>query len=242
MCFWVAGSCREKNDTPTPPVMKLLTGTIARISGRTVTYQLTYDGKNRLSEYSSPEDRYRSKIIYDADDKPVRFEIESDRTVQLFDVVYGENGEPAHAAHKVFDPQKPEEIMESRITYEISGGKIKKMKFSDQSGVVYAYTLIYTGNNLARVTNDAGELMLGWKHGSQKSPYSSARFLYPVIPDLFPLFSSENEIIETTIILPENRPVIFREEYRYDTGGYPTSSVMKDETGNLVHEMEFRYR
>ncbi len=243
VCIGVAGSCKKKDDDITPQQSaRQLTSTVANISGRSVTYQLVYDSKNRLSEYNSVEDEYRSKVTYDAKDNAVKFQIESDQTTQIFDVTYGENGLPTGAIHRLFDPETPGEVWETSISYEISGGKIGKMKISDESGVVYSYVLTYTGNNLTRVTNDAGELILGWKHGTKKSPYGSARFKYPVIPDLLPLFSSENEIVEMTIILPEYGPVSFKEEYQYDADGYPISSVMKDEAGNIVQRVDFHYR
>jgi len=243
VCAGTAGSCKKKNDDVAPQQgARQLTSTVATISGRSVTYQLVYDGKNRLSEYKSAEDEYRNKVTYDSKDNPVKFEIESDQTTQVFEVTYGENGVPASTTHRLFDPEKPGEVSETLITYEISGGKIGKMKISDGSGVVYAYVLTYSGNNLTRVTNDAGELILGWKHGSKKSPYSSARFRYPVIPDLLPLFSSENEIVETTVVLPEYGTTVLKEEYQYDADGYPTSSMMKDEAGNLVQRIDFHYR
>lgn len=243
VCIGMAGSCKKKDDDLSPlPGAKQLTGTATSISGRLVTYQLVYDSKNRLTEYNSPEDQYKSKVTYDAKDNPVKFEIESDGTTQIFEVKYGENGIPSGTTHKYYDPETPGEVTETRIAYEISGGKIGKMKISDGTGVVFSYLLTYAGNNLTRITTDAGELILGWKHGSKKSPYSSARFRYPVIPDLFPLFSSENEIIETTVFLSEYGLVTFKEEYEYDTDGYPTSSVMKDDEGGLVRRTEFRYR
>lgn len=242
ICIGVAGSCKKKDNDIAPQTgARQLTSTVATISGRAVTYQLVYDSKNRLTEYNSLEDEYSSKVTYDAKDNPVRFEIDSDQTRQVFEVTYGENGVPARTTHRLFDPETPGEIFETQITYEISGGKIGKMNISDGT-TVYSYVLTYTGNNLTRVTNDAGELILGWKHGSKKSPYSSARFKYPVIPDLLPLFSSENEIVEMTIILPEYGPVSFKEEYQYDAAGYPTSSVMKDEAGSIVQRVDFHYR
>lgn len=243
VCIGMAGSCKKKDDDISPqPAAKQLISAVTSISGRTVSYQLLYDSKNRLTEYKSLEDEYKSKVTYDAKDNPVKFEIESDGTRQVFDVKYGDNGIPTGTTHQLFDPEKPGEVTQTQITYEISGGKIGKMKISDGTGVSFSYLLTYAGNNLTRITNDAGELILGWKHGSKKSPYSSGRFKYPVVPDLFPLFSSENEIIETTIFLPEYGLVVFKDEYEYDADGYPTSSVTKDDEGGLVQRTEFRYR
>ncbi len=243
VCIGVAGSCKKKDDDINPqPAARQLTSTVVSINGQSVTYRLVYDNKNRLTEYGSPEDQYKSTVSYDAKGNPVKFEIESDETRQVFEVTYGENGVPVSTIHKLFEGGSPGEVSENRITYEISGGKIGKMKIADDTGVVYSYLLTYSGNNLTRLTNDAGELLLGWKHGTKKSPYSSARFKYPVIPDLLPLFSSENEIVEMTVILPEYGPVSFQEEYEYDTDGYPTSSVMKDEAGNVIRRTGFHYR
>ncbi len=243
VCIGIAGGCKKKNDDVTPqPGDKQLTSTVTTLNGQSVTYQLVYDGKNRLTEYNSVEDQYRSKVTYDDRDNPVKFEVISDETTQIFDVKYGENGVPVSAVQKLFATQTPGDVSETRITYELSGGKISKMKIADADGTAYSYLLTYSGNNLTRVVNDAGELLLGWKHGSKKSAYSSARFQHPVIPDLLPLFSSENEIVEMTVVLPEYGPVSFKEEYQYDTDGYPTSSVMKDEAGNIIRKVDYRYR
>ncbi|MFC3196023.1 hypothetical protein ACFOET_00220 [Parapedobacter deserti] len=240
----IAGCKKDKTDNSAAGATRYLQRFVVTEDGQSVTYSLTYDDKNRLVTYHSQEDSYHCKVTYGDNDNPSTFEIESEGTKQNFEITYNSAGEPVRATSKLINPETPEEVLETEITYEVSNGKVTKLNFADEAGYEAVYELTYGGNNLTKVTylTGDGELVLTWKYGTKKSPFSAARFKYLVIPDLFSVFSSENEIIESTIVLAGLGTVTQNEEYQYDAGGYPTSSTIKDEDGSVIQTAVYHYK
>ncbi len=244
-CTALIASCKTENAGPdTPPSgTKYLERAVTTEDGQSVTYHLTYDDKNRLIAYNSTEDNYRSKITYDSKGNPVKFELESEGAKQVFDITYNGAGIPISALSKLTQAETPNEPFQTDISYEATDGKVNRMHFKDEAGNEATYTLSYVGNNLTKVTYKGtdGELALTWKYGNKKSPYGAARFKYPVIPDLFSAFSSENEITESKLDIPGLGSVTSTYTYQFDTTGYPTSVTEKDQDGN-ESKTAFHYR
>lgn len=235
ICLVVASGCKKNNAGESPSnITKYLQRYVTTTDGESTTYSLLYDSKNRLVGYHSEEDDYHSKITYDTQGNPVTFELESNGAKQVFDITYNNAGVPISAISTLIDPENPNEELETEIAYEVAKGKISKIHFTDESGNEAVYTLSYAGNNLTRVTltGDNGELELTWKYGNKKSAFSAACFDYLVIPDLFGVFSSENEITESRLEITGLGSFISSYTYQYETTGYPSSATEKDEDGN----------
>lgn len=235
ICLVVASGCQKNSeDAPPSATTKYLQRFVTTTDGESATYILQYDSKNRLTGYHSEEDDYHSKITYDNQDNPIAFELESGGAKQVFHITYSNTGVPISAISTLTDSENPGEALETEITYEIANGKVSKMHFTDESGNEASYALNYAGNNLTRVilTGDNGELVLTWKYGNKKSAFSAARFNYLVIPDLFSVFSSENEITESKLDIPGIGSLTTNHTYQFDAAGYPTSATEKDEDGN----------
>ncbi|MBK1441178.1 hypothetical protein JHJ32_14360 [Parapedobacter sp. ISTM3] len=234
-CMALAGCTKDspRDDSPSSAT-KHLQRYVTTSDGESVTYILTYDTKNRLIAYNSQEDDYRSRITYDNNDNPIRFELESTGAKQVFEITYNSAGVPLRAISVLSDLDNPDEELETEITYEVTGGKISKMHFADETGNEAVYTLSYMGNNLTRVAYTAsdGELVLTWNYGNKKSAYSAARFNYLVIPDLFSVFSSENEIIQSRLEIAGLGSFTTTYTYQFDATGYPTAATEKDQDGN----------
>lgn len=245
-CTVLTIGCKTDNADPdTPPSgAKYLERTVTTEDGQSVTYHLTYDDKNRLVTYSSSEEDYRSKVTYDGNSNPIKFELESDDTKQVFEITYNGSGVPMTGLAKLVHAETPEETFQTEIRYEAANGRVDKMYFTDETGNEATYTLSYAGNNLTKVVyaGTDGELVLTWKFGSKKSPFSAARFKYLVIPDLFSVFSNENEILESTVELTGVGSITTKHEYQYDAAGYPTSAIEKDDEGNVTTNTQFHYK
>ena len=243
-CIALVTSCKKENGGDPPSgTVKYLERVVTIEDGQAVTYRLTYDNQNRLIGYNSIEEDYQSKVTYDGNSNPVKFELESDGAKQLFDITYNSSGAPIRATSKFIDPGMPDEEFVTEITYEVANGKVSKMHTVDEAGNEATYTLSYVGNNLAKVvyTSEDGELVLTWKYGNKKSPYSAARFNYLVIPDLFSVFSSESEITEASLEWAGVGSFTTKQEYQYDAAGYPSSSTEKED-GLAVRTTVFHYR
>lgn len=245
-CIALIIGCKTDNadpDTPTPGA-KYLERAVTTEDGHSVTYHLTYDDKNRLVTYYSTEDDYRSKVTYDGNSNPIKFELESDDTKQVFDITYNSSGVPITGLAKLINAETPNEAFQTEIRYEAANGRVDKMYFTDETGNEATYTLSYAGNNLTKVVYAGadGELVLTWKYGNKKSPFSAARFKYLVIPDLFSVFSCENEIMESTLELTGVGSITTRQEYQYDAAGYPISATEKDAEGNVTTNTQFHYK
>lgn len=237
--------CKKENNEGDPPSgsSKYLKSFVTTTDGESVTYVLTYDNRKRLVGYSSEQDDYRSKITYNNQDNPTRFELESENQTQVFEITYNAAGIPVSATSTLTDAEQPEEPIETEIVYEVANGKISKMHFTDETGHETTYTLSYTGTNLTKVAlaTAEGNLELTWKYGTKKSPFSAVRFKYLVIPDLFSVFSGENELIESKLELLGIGSATSTFSYVYDAAGYPTSATETDEDGN-VSTMTYQYQ
>jgi len=244
-CTALIAGCKTDNPGPSAPPSgtKYLERAVTTEDGQSVTYHLAYDDKNRLIAYNSAEENYRSKITYDGKSNPVKFELESDGAKQVFEITYNNAGIPVSALSSLTNPETPNKTMETGITYEVANGKVNKMVFTDEAGNKAIYSLSYVGNNLTRVAYaaDEGELVLTWKYGNKKSAYVGARFNYLVIPDLFSVFSNENEITESKLEIPGLGSVTSTYTYQFDAAGYPTSVTEKDQDGNESKTV-FHYR
>ncbi len=228
--------CKKDNNEGDAPSgsSKYLKSFVTTTDGESATYVLTYDSKKRLVGYGSEQDDYRSKITYDNRDNPTKFELESENQTQVFVITYNDAGVPVSAISTLTDLDNPGETIETDITYEVANGKINKMRFTDETGHETSYTLGYAGNNLTKVAleTEEGKLELTWKYGTKKSPFGAARFKYLVIPDLFSVFSSENEIIESKLDFLGIGSATSTFSYVYDAAGYPTSGTETDEDGH----------
>ncbi len=243
-CIVLVTSCKKENGGHPPSGMvKYLERIVTIEDGQAVTYRLTYDNENRLIGYNSIEDSYQSKVTYDDNSNPVKFELEAEGAKQVFDIIYNSLGAPIRATSKFINPEMPHEEFVTEITYEVANGKVNKMHTVDEVGNEATYTLSYAGNNLAKVvyTSEDGELVLTWKYGNKKSPYSASRFNYLVIPDLFSVFSSENEITEASLEWVGVGSFTTKQEYQYDAAGYPSSSTEKED-GRAVRTIVFHYK
>lgn len=235
ICLVAASGCQKNSDdAPPSATTKYLQRYVTTTDGQSATYILQYDSKNRLTRYHSEEDDYHSKITYDNQGNPTTFELESGGSKQVFHITYSNTGVPISAVSTLTDLENPGEALETEITYEIANGKVSKMHFTDESGNEASYALSYVGNNLTRVTmtGDNGELELTWKYGNKKSAFSAARFEYLVIPDLFAVFSSENEMTESKLEITGLGSFTTTYTYQFDATGYPTGATEKDEEGN----------
>ncbi|GGG80911.1 hypothetical protein GCM10007415_11800 [Parapedobacter pyrenivorans] len=234
ICLVVASGCKKDRERESlSNTTKYLQRYMTTTDGVSSTYTLLYDDKNRLVAYNSEEDNYHSKVTYDGNDNPIKFELESEGAKQVFEITYSNTGIPLSATSVLTYPANPELEFETAVAYETANGKVSTMRFSNESGEESIYTLSYTGKNLTRValTSDNSELQLTWKYGNKKSPFSAARFDYLVIPDLFGVFSSENEIIESKLDITGLGSFISTYAYQYAATGYPSSAVEKDEDG-----------
>lgn len=228
MCLVCVGlaltaSCKKDNTDSSAGSTRYLQRFITTEGGSSITYTLTYDNKNRLVAYNSDDDEYQSKVTYDGHGNAIKFELESEGTKQIFEISYNSSGVPISAISSLFNPETPEDPFETEIAYEVTNGKINQMLFTDETGHESVYELRYTENNLTAVTYTSGgeEFTITWKHGTKKSPFSAAQFKYLVIPDLFSVFSNENEITETIMEIPGlGTAVTQKEEYQYDAEGY----------------------
>lgn len=244
ICAAMAAGCKKDGeDNPASPATKYLQSHVTTTDGQSVTYTLAYDNKNRLTEYNSEEDDYYVKITYNNQDNPIKIESESEGSTQVFEITYNGSGIPVSATSVSSSPDHSGETFESAFTYEVANGKVTKLNYEDEDGNEAVYSLTYSGDNLAKViyTSEAGESAITWKHGSKKSPFAAAWFNYLVIPDIFAVFSSRNEVTEITIDMGEIGSLTTQYAYQYDAEGYPTEGTETDEDGN-VSKTVFRYR
>lgn len=234
VCLVIASGCKKDGTGESPSTTtKYLQRYVTTIDGESVTYTLHYDTKNRLVRYNSDEDDYKSTITYDNQDNPITFELESEGQRQVFEITYNNAGVPLSATSVLTDLENPRTEIATAITYELANGKISQMHFTDELGNEAIYALSYVGDNLTRVayTGEDGGIVLTWKYGNKKSAFSAVRFKYLVIPDLFTVFSSDNEITESKLEIPGLGSFTTSYTYQFDASGYPTTATEKDEDG-----------
>lgn len=232
-----------KDESGSPTNTKYLQKYVVTENGGNTTHTISYDNKKRITAIASTEDEYRAIVTYDNKDNVTQLSLDVEGDKQVISITYNNAGQPQSAVMKTRLAEQPNVEKTTSITYQVANDKVTKIKFVDEEQNLFEHTLTYTGNNLTKLltTGNAGQIIMTYKYGSKKSPFTGARFKYVLLPDMFELLYSENEVIENTIDIPNILSITTKTTYQYDTAGYPTSAEDRNEDGQIERKIVYHY-
>ncbi|CDS93055.1 exported hypothetical protein [Sphingobacterium sp. PM2-P1-29] len=158
------------------------------------------DGRNRLVSYRCAIEGDSITFRYDGLGRLDWVEMAEGSVVRYIDITYGSDGNPLSAVVTAFEGGR--KCMSGRkfIDYEISEGKVSKMKVVEDNGASYEMSYIYSEGNPTevRTKGNAGTVINKIRYGNRRPELAAIKFNYILAPELPQALFSEREVLNQT--------------------------------------------
>ena len=218
-------ACQKDNQVgPNSERLKYVQKIVKVEDGNEIEYVFNYNSENRLISYVSEEDAVSAAFQYATNGRLLTLKTESDGVMHTLNVEYDQNGEPKKATLISHPKEEPEEEELTQITYQMNQGRVSRIRYEQQNDEIIDFNLTYQGNNLVKIEglNTDGSITMTSIFGSRKSAFFASRQKYVLLPDLMFDFFSENDVVESTLAIPDLAAIKLKYNNQYNELSYPT--------------------
>lgn len=240
----ILGCNKDNSNDPKPETLKYVQKIVKIEDGNEIDYIFNYSNENRLMGYVSEEDAVSATFQYASNGQLTAIRSEEEGVIHKLEVTYETNGDPKQATLTSHPKEEPEEEEVTQITYQMNQGRVSRIRYVQPDDEIIDFNLSYQGNNLVKIEgiNSSGSVSITSKYGNRKSAFYASRQKYILLPDLMFDLYSENELLESTLAIPDIAAITMKYAHQYNEQSYPTQIEEVNEESEIESKMTITYK